>query len=218
MKNKYLRRYTHLPAVISMLATQRLALLEPDGWEDEADRAFVELYAKKKKKTVRVLCFTSSRPRFHHWKVFADGPAGVCVTFDYVALRQAVSSSKPSAKFLAASYKTIKAIGRSTPSLRSLLVLKRDGFRDEGEVRLVLEGSGHLTNPEYIQFPLSCIKEIALSPWLPKSLADDTKKVLRSISHPRKLKIYQSRLLRNDVWMKYGKQSAESVGKRRAQQ
>jgi hypothetical protein len=80
---QFLRRYTNLPALIHLLTKRKITLLDPESWDDKNDSRFLTLYGKKNSlKTVLALCFAKSRETYHRWRVFADGPSGVCVRFD----------------------------------------------------------------------------------------------------------------------------------------
>ena len=46
--NKYLRRYTDLPAVFYLLRQRKLTLLDPASWNDKNDSYFLELYRERK--------------------------------------------------------------------------------------------------------------------------------------------------------------------------
>lgn len=79
MKAKILRRYTKLPILIDTLVNKRIAMLNPDYWEDRNDASYIRIFKEKKAlKTVLALCFTETSETFHHWKVFS-GDLGVFV-------------------------------------------------------------------------------------------------------------------------------------------
>src|SRR4051812_37446876 len=78
--HKFLRRYTHLPAAIHLLRTQTLTLLDPTGWDDGNDVFYMEEYKRRKRlKSLLALCLSGAEESYHHWKVFAGHPAGVCI-------------------------------------------------------------------------------------------------------------------------------------------
>src|SRR4051794_14517688 len=83
----YLRRYTDLPALLRLLRDKQLTLLDPKTWDDRNDSLFMSLYKEHKKlHSVLALCFSQSPETYHHWRVFSNGPAGVCIVFDRESL------------------------------------------------------------------------------------------------------------------------------------
>src|SRR5258708_25321619 len=92
MSQKFLRRYTDITALSYVLLNERITLLNPRTWDDRNDSYFLALYRKKKKlASVVALCFAQAAETYHHWKVFAPGPAGVCVHFRREELLEALS-------------------------------------------------------------------------------------------------------------------------------
>jgi len=89
--SKYLRRYTHLPALLYMLNERKITLLSPATWDDTNDSHYLLRYKEKKKlKTVLALCFSQSDETYHHWRIFSGSAAGVCIRFDQDSLRDAL--------------------------------------------------------------------------------------------------------------------------------
>jgi hypothetical protein len=83
VSTNYLRRYTDIPALISVLSERKITLLDPASWDDKNDSRFLALYKDKEKlQSVLALCFTQTDEMYHHWRVFANGSAGVCIRFD----------------------------------------------------------------------------------------------------------------------------------------
>jgi hypothetical protein len=79
-KKKVLRRYTDLPALIYLLRTRSITLLDPKTWDDGNDAYYLRLYGQKKKlKSILAICFTQAAERYHHWRVFAGGAGGVYI-------------------------------------------------------------------------------------------------------------------------------------------
>jgi len=87
----YLRRYTDIPALVYLLTERKITLVDPQSWDDANDSYYLSLYREKKKLgSVLALCFTQTSERYHHWRVFAHGSGGVCVSFKRPELVKAV--------------------------------------------------------------------------------------------------------------------------------
>ena len=83
---------TDIPALISLLKNRQITLLDPESWDDSNDSHYLTQYREKQKlKSVLALCFTQAAETYHHWRVFANGPAGVYVRFDREQLLKAVN-------------------------------------------------------------------------------------------------------------------------------
>ncbi len=133
-----LRRYS-IPALIYLLTAKKMTLLDPASWDDNNDSHFLMLYREKKSlQTVLALCFTQTSETYHHWRVFAGGSSGICITFDKDKL---VSAMKTQAGVTARAVRYLKL-----PEIRSrklkvddLPFLKRFPYGDEREFRIIYE-------------------------------------------------------------------------------
>lgn len=197
----YLRRYTDFPALLHMLSSRQITLLDPKTWDDRNDVFFISQYKERKHlKSVLALCFSQVSETYHHWHVFSKGPAGVCIVFDRGALLSTLDripciSTKP------VKYLTLKQAEGYTFELQELPFLKRAGFKPEGEFRVVYESS-LADELFYLNVPieLSCIRSISLSPWLHSSLSDSTIKAICSIDGCTDIKVSPSSLISNEKW------------------
>lgn len=96
LTNNYLRRYTDLPALIHMLQTSNITFLDPSSWDDKNDAYFMSLYKEKKRlATLLAICCSQETETYHHWRVFSNGPSGVCVSFHRERLVDALEANKP---------------------------------------------------------------------------------------------------------------------------
>jgi hypothetical protein len=201
----YLRRYTDLPALLSMLDSKQITLLDPKSWDDLNDSYFMTLYKERKElKTVLALCFSQVPETYHHWHVFSKGPAGVCIVFDRVnllnALNKQVGITASSVKYL-----TLKQAEEHSFLVQELPFLKRSGFKPEGEFR-VIYGSED-AEQAYLNVPieLNCIRSISLSPWINVNLSKSTIKTIKAIQDCEKLRVSRSTLISNEQWKKFGR-------------
>lgn len=84
------------------------------------------------------LCFTRSTETYHHWRVFAGGSGGVCISFDRDGLLAAVKK-RPGVRARAVRYLKLNQIRDDPPAVRDPPFLKRYPFEKEEEFRLLYQ-------------------------------------------------------------------------------
>jgi hypothetical protein len=195
------RRYTNLAAVVHLLQSRAITLLNPATWDDKNDAYYMAEYKRlKQAKTVLALCFAETAETYHHWRVFSHGADGVCIEFNRDRLLT-VWSRDESVRTRAVAYKEIQQIrGQAALALEDLPFIKRFPYRDEKEFRVIFVSQDEAL--EYKDYPieLSWIRRITLSPWMSKTLAASVKKTLKSIPGCSMIKISRSTLVDNDAW------------------
>jgi hypothetical protein len=201
----YLRRYTDLPALLHILTEKQLTLLDPKTWDDRNDSFFMSLYKERKKlKTVLALCFSQTAETYHHWRVFSNGPAGVCIVFDREALLSAMSKvagiTTGSIRYL-----TVKEGKAAGLKIDKLPFVKRYGFKPENEFRIVYVSTTQEILSLPVTIPIECIRSVSLSPWMHGSLSTSTAAAIRAIGGCSKLKVSRSTLISNEQWKSIGK-------------
>lgn len=202
-KKKYLRRYTDLPALIHVLRTKQVTLIDPETWDDTNDSHFLKLYREKKSLgSVLALCFSQNSETYHHWRVFADGASGVCITFKREPLVKAIGKQ---AGLLMGKVKYVKLneISGVKPVIADLPFLKRYPYEPENEFRVIFESNAKLTSLD-IPIPLACIDRVTLSPWLHLAFSRHVKETLRNIPGCSQLDIARSTLISNENWKAFG--------------
>lgn len=201
----YLRRYTDLPALLHMLSAKQITLLDPKSWDDRNDSFFMSLYKERKKlKTVLALCFSQTAETYHHWRVFSNGPAGVCIVFDRDRLLKSMHKvSGVSTKSIA--YSTLKDAKEKGLKVAELPFVKRYGFKPEKEFRAVYESSSTEHLALNVPIEINCIRSVSLSPWMHDSLASSTVAAIRAIDGCSKLRVSRSTLISNEQWKSLGK-------------
>jgi hypothetical protein len=200
---KFLRRYTNLPALIYLLRTRQITLLDPESWDDSNDSHYLSLYREKKKlKSVLALCFTQASETYHHWRVYSSGSSGVCIEFNRNELLRAVR--KHDVRAGKVTYRTIRQMQSRKPRVDELPFLKRHAFRDDIEFRVIYESKRKELPTLDIPVALSSINRITLSPWLNPLIAGQVKRALWSIQDCRKLDIARSTLVSNEEWKVLG--------------
>jgi len=206
----YVRRYTTLSSALETLSKKKLVLLSPSKWDDSNDSYLVELYRNHiGAKSVLALCCTMATETYHHWRVFTSGMEGVCIEFQREPLQQAVNQFQ-NVSADAVNYLTIdelKALGLN--HLHKLPFAKRPGYSDEREWRIVANVFDETKEFMDIPIELSWINRVVLNPWMPPSLVDSLRPILKGIPGARSIEIASSRLTNSKSWKEAGKALVE---------
>jgi hypothetical protein len=207
MPEKFVRRYTTLPSLIYTLSEKKLTLLDPQSWDDKNDSYYLQLYKEKKKRQcVLALCFSLSNETYHHWSVFAEGAAGVCIQFDRKRLTAAIKA-QPGVRTRKVKYLLLPEIRKRGLKIAELPFRKRHAYQHENEFRAIYESKTTARKALDVPIPLSSIARITLSPWLPLALSDHVKRVLHAIPGCDKLPIVRSTLISNQEWKNLGEEA-----------
>ncbi len=208
----YLRRYTDIPALICLLREKQITLLDPKTWDDKNDSYFLELYREKSGlKSVLALCFTRTSETYHHWRVFAGGASGVCISFKRAELLRAIKK-QPGIRFGDVEYLKLDELDKKKLKTENLPFTKRYPFEHESEFRIIGQSRNH-SNVCNIPIPLSCIDKITLSPWLNRSLSRHVKETLKFVDNCSGLKIVRSTLISNEDWKAFGESAISKRSK-----
>lgn len=202
---KYVRRYTTLSSAIDTLREQRLVLLNPSKWDDTNDVYFMELYkAHKKAEAVLALCCTKAAETYHHWRVFTQGIEGICIELYRDKLAASLISPVIEGSV---DYLLVSELAALTPVVDAdrLPFIKRNGFSDEREWRIITTSSEVAKQAQDVPIRLDMIRRIILNPWMPPSLANSVRKTIKSIRDCEKLKVESSRLTNSPSWKAAGK-------------
>ncbi len=199
-----LRRYTDLPALINLLKECKITLLDPQSWDDSNDSYYLKLYREKKGlRSVLALCFTQANETYHHWRIFAGGPSGVCISFRRRDLLDAVKGV-PGLKARPVKYLKLDEIREKELAVRDLPFLKRYAFGNENEFRLIYESKSEEVPGLDVPVPLESIDRVTLSPWMPEALSSTVKDLLRSITGCCDIRFARSTLISNEEWKELG--------------
>jgi hypothetical protein len=204
MSEVFLRRYTDLPALVYLLTEHKITLLDPTSWDDQNDAYYLALYKQKKGlSSLLALCFTQAPETYHHWRVFANGPSGVCVRFKRSPLIATVRSHRGiTAKPV--TYRMLSEVRAVRPRIADLPFLKRVGFADEDEFRVVYESTSEDRTTLDLPIGLRCIDRVVLSPWMHPALVSHVKTAMRAIDGCARLNIVRSTLVGNEEWKRVG--------------
>lgn len=196
---EWVRRYTNLPALLYVLREKKITLLDPETWDDKNDSHYMSIYRERKSlKSLLALCFTQVSETYHHWRVFADGSAGVCIRFDRDKLVAALQK-QPGLTTNDVRYLTLEEMRKKKLKVAELPFLKRYPYEDEREFRAIYESTKRQAKSLDIAIPLACIDRVILSPWMPRALKAHVKETLRNISGFESLDVVQSSLISNEL-------------------
>lgn len=210
MRKAILHRYTNLASAIFVLKRRAVTLLSPALWDDRNDAYFMSQYkAQASLQTLLALCFSEVPETYHHWRVFSHGSDGVRIEFDKAKLLAAFKGDR---RIVARSvdYREINRMNVDpAPGIEDLPFLKRYPYRDEKEFRIVYRCGDEAVETKSFPVSLGAISRITLSPWLPLPLADEVRKLLRSIDGCAKLGVARSTLLENENWKRLANAEGE---------
>ena len=191
-----------------MLAEKKITLLDPKTWDDRNDSFFMSIYKERKKlRTVLALCFSQTSQTYHHWRVFSNGPAGVCIEFDRDALLKTMLQI-PGVICRSIEYLTLKDAKEQQLKVNNLPFVKRHGFGPEKEFRVIYTSSSKELPSLDVSIGIDCIRSVSLSPWMHSDLSKSTIAAIRAIEECAKVKVSRSTLISNEQWKSLGKDAA----------
>ena len=201
---KFLRRYTDLPSLVYLLRERCMTLVDPQSWDDTNDSHYLTLYREKQRlASVLALCFTQVTETYHHWRVFANGASGVCISFRRKELLSVVRRHGGVRAHPVRYLKMDQLEGKQLVT-NDLPFLKRYPFGHENEFRFLYQTRTAKRQTIDIPIPLSCVDRVTLSPWLRDKLSSPIKDLLWSIPGCSELKIVRSTLISNEEWKQAG--------------
>lgn len=200
MTARTLRRYTGLVAAVQMLRKRAVTLLSPTLWDDKNDAHSLNCYRNAVgAKRVLALCLAEHYETYHHWKIYAPGPEGVCIEFDRDLLISAFRDM-PTVKHRKTDYWTIERLRGAKIRSEDLPFIKRFPYGDEEEFRIVYTDDEE--EPPYKDFHINidCVTRINLSPWMHPSVDASLRETIRSIPGCEHARINRSRLVDYEAW------------------
>jgi len=222
-KEQLIWRYTSIPGVIDTLRRRQLSLLDPQAWDDRNDRHFMLLYKERRKaNSMYAMCAAMCPETYHHWRVFTGiGSGGACIVLHREPLEDRLRNvglpNGDRVRCGEVEYLSLKGTQDLDPTdMNRLPFLKRVGFQDEDEYRIVVESSEDQRGAYPVDCPIAWIDRIYLNPWLPTSVADSVIDTLLDLDGCGKLDIRHSRLIDSSTWKKAGDRVAgkDAEGKR----
>jgi hypothetical protein len=200
---------------------------------------------EKKLKSLLALCLTSASERFHLWKVFGPkrerrslrgvrirlgcspykgfstlARIGVRIRFDRAQLIEAVSRHR-GVRCFDIDYKTQRELEAladfhaGNDPISELPFIKRYGFRDESEFRIIYESKTRSVSTINISIPMSCINRIIFSYKLNYRDYRAIRSELLSLDGCQGLDIRRSNLTESKMWKATGENVVEAAGRMR---
>lgn len=211
MPGIHLRRYTNIPALIYLLQNKAITLLNPASWDDTNDSHSLRIYKETKNlRSVLALCFSQAAETYHHWHVFAGGNGGACIVFNKKRLLNALDQYE-GVRHQEVGYRTLATIRHGGFTINELPFVKRSGFTDEAEFRVIWENALEEWNAVDLDIPLNAIETIYLNPWLAQPLVEATAEAIRSIPGCKSLRILRSTLVGNRIWKEAVSNAADKM-------
>lgn len=217
IKKKVLYRYTSIPSIIDLLRNEEIAILDPQQWDDRNDRHFMQVYKEKRgAKGLYALCAAMQPETYHHWRVFTREAGGACVVLKREPLEKYLTSLSNQAvapmvavRFDEVEYLKLPEVRKIGPAdIDRMPFLKRYGFKDEAEFRIIIESSSEQEGAIYIDCPPEWIDRIYLNPWLPKQHVRSMIKTLEELSRSGSVDVRPSHLIDSATWKTAGNRVA----------
>lgn len=202
MTEPRLRRYTNTPALLRILRKKVITLLDPMKWDDSNDSFSLSVFKQRKDlQTLLALCFTETAETYHHWRVFAGDSSGVCIIFNKELLLECFKKSY-GFEYGSVDYRTIAEIRKNRLLVAELPFVKRAGYIDECEFRIIYKSKTRKVASKDVHIPIECIEKIFLNPWMPKALVQTFRETIGSIEGCERLNkfVFRSTLVGNNEW------------------
>jgi hypothetical protein len=203
--SEFVKRYTKLEHAVDALKTKELAVPDPSKWDDSNDQEFVEIYRGHiSAQSVYAMCCTMSPERYHHWRVFTDKDKadGVCIEFKRQPLQNALSRIR-TIRAEPVDYVSLKKMRELSHRPENLPFIKRSGYKDEREWRILVVSPDAQQDLIHVPFSLDWIHRIILNPWMREKEREAARSMLKSlIEEPTRI---TATYLRNSAeWKKLG--------------
>ncbi|MER9585242.1 DUF2971 domain-containing protein [Mesorhizobium sp. M0276] len=207
-KRTRIRRYMSIAALLDTLRRQELAILNPESWDDRNDRLFMRVYKNHKNAGgLYGMCAALCGETYHHWKIFAGGASGACLVLKRRPLEAYLDSHLPEPgtkiRYEEVEYLKLDEVTQLSPSdIEDLPFVKRYGFKDEDEYRIVIETAAEQQQIIFIDCPHEWIDTVYINPWLYENQAQSLIETIREVPGCKKLKVKPSRLTDSTTWRK----------------
>ena len=214
---KYIKKYTTLPVLLDMLMRKQITLLKPDTWKDKNDVEVMKLYQTYKNKeegtaegedayNILAACFTTGDESVYHWEAFSNSDSGCMIKFNFERLKKRLNSYN----LVCGKVKYVKLdkVNKTKCSIDEIPFRKRAQYKCEEEIRIIFFAKSDMKSYP-VDFDLSCVAGIVLSPNMPEPIVKSVTKVLGDVVKNPKVYIHPSTLLSNKQWIGHFKQKTK---------
>jgi hypothetical protein len=200
-KIERLRHYTSLPYLLNVLESQSLWLADPAKWEDKNDRELIEQYRQAMKlKKVFAICLAECGETYHHWKIYAGNPAGMCIQFNAPKLIASIKRV-PGLRMKTLTYVRVDRLHLYKNRPKIWPFLKRLPFEGEREFRLILDyKKDDNVGGVPLKFDIKAIECIYINPWLGPAAKGPITRIIRQMPGCAKVRLTQTTLIDNHRW------------------
>jgi hypothetical protein len=194
---KFLRHYTSIETLYSILDSKTLRFSDPQDWVDENDAASIRAFRRKKGVAqARVICLANGLEQIHHWNTYA--PQGCRIEFDEHKFDEEINRHKLLCGFVQYySSEELSAAFLRAKEIDELPFIKRHPYKGEQEYRIIWYGSAAETVPG-INIK-DCISSITLYPNISTLKFEAIKDNLKTKYQIET--VNRSRLLKSDDWI-----------------
>ena len=205
-KRMRIRRYMSIAALIDTLRREKLPILNPESWDDRNDRLFMRVYKNHTKAGgLYGMCAALSGETYHHWKIFAGGASGACLVLKRRPLEAYLDNHErehgTKIMYDEVDYLKLSEVKELSPhQIDNFPFLKRYGFKDEQEYRIVIETVAAQQPAIFIDCPHDWIDTIYLNPWLYEMQGRSLIETIKEMPGCKKLKIRPSQLTDSRTW------------------
>lgn len=207
---RWLKKYTRLEHLSSVLEKRQLHLGDPAHWDDKNDSELIQIYSHASGAVeTRSACLTGAADRYHFWAVFGENTKGVCLWFDRDDL---LSDIQKDQTLMAGPVQYMSASKLSKLKLRKIPFAKREQYADEQEFRVLRRYSSRGPSTDGFGFSVASLKRIYLNPWLTgKALNREKVSVWAMLEKGYKhVELYQNRTLKKQAWIEAAKSAAKT--------
>jgi hypothetical protein len=169
----------------------------------------VTLYQRVTGKKVYALCMTHAYEKHHYWKMFAPSNSGVCLKFSLKKL-QNWAEKHHGVKIASVAYLRLEDVDPQTIPIDRLPFVKRMGFKDEKECRLIYTCKKDDAVAS-LPFPIDALAGIVINPHVSNDVSLTIKNVIKKYLSNIKVPISHSKMINSTVWQERMSDAVDSV-------
>lgn len=188
--------------LLDICERKKISLISPENWEDKNDVNAISYYKQLiGKESLLASCFTYGKESIHEWSYFSKGIAG-CMIEIYAEDLIKQFENENDLLLGVVDYLEAIEIEESIENLKieDIPFLKRAMYKCENEFRFVKVSNKKIKKYD-VDFPLSLIKRIRFSQYLPEEISKSVKNLINrnyglEIKNMKRSLIYDS-----DNWL-----------------